>query len=369
MHPRHELTKYVGSEDCAEESVSEFFGQLVEDIGVGVAAVGTNGTFIYVNDHYAGMLGRTKEDLIGRSVGEINTAFDQARFEEYWHSFSMNETHVAETVHRTASGETVPVRTNVTRVEIGGEPVNVGTIQDISELERRREQLDVLRRVLRHDLRNRLNVVSGYVDLIELELDSTDELHDHFTHIQTEIEHLLATSENSRRLENLLDESASGPSQRTKMVRLDRLLEEALARVRTKFPGVDVETVDPGPVRVRAAEYLGQAITHVLSNGILHNDSERPRIELGVTVGEERVVLSVADNGPGIPDERKDLVFGREETDQLHHGNGFGLFFVENVVEESDGEIWIEDNEPRGSIFKIALDLEPRAPVDRAERV
>ena len=112
---------------------------------------------------------------------------------------------------------------------------------------------------------------------------------------------------------------------------------------------------------------FGQAITHVLSNGIIHNDSDRPRIELDVTVGEERVLLSIADNGPGIPDERKDLVFGREETDQLHYENGFGLIFVKNVVEDGDGESWIEDNEPRGSVFKIALDLEPREPVDRAE--
>ncbi len=367
MHPQHELANYVGSDAQSSDAVSEFFAQFVEGIGVGVSATGAHGKFIYVNDHYAGLLGRTKADLVGRDVGDINPAFDQTRFDEYWDSFAMHETRVAETIHQTASGEELPVRTHVTRVEVDGEPVNVGTIQDISELERRREQLDVLRRVLRHDLRNRLNVVSGYVDLIELELETTDELEEHFAQIQTEIDHLLATSENSRRLEKLLDEPSHGTDHRTNVVRLDLLLEEAIARVRSKFPAVEVDAPDPGPVRVRIAEYFGQAITHVLSNGVIHNDSDQPRIELDVTVGDGRVLLSIADNGPGIPDARKDLVFGREETDQLHHGNGFGLFFVENVVTESDGEIWIEDNEPTGSVFTIALELESREQAGRAD--
>lgn len=72
---------------------------------------------------------------------------------------------------------------------------------------------------------------------------------------------------------------------------------------------------------------------------------------------------------PEFRTSKKDLVFGREETDQLNHGDGFGLFFVENVVEESDGEIWIEDNEPTGSVFKIALALESRESAGRAEGV
>jgi len=361
MGTHHNIGEYIAADDSMT-SASDFFEHLVEGVGVGVGAVGSHGRFIYVNEHYADTLGYSRESLVGSDLETVNPEFDQSRFEEYWDSFSIGETRTTETVHRTADGEVFPVLTHVTRVVVTGSAVNVGTIQDITELERRGEQLDVLRRVLRHDLRNRLNVVSGYADLIERQLEVDDDLREHFERIQREIDHLLATSENSRRLEKLLEDDLAGNRDRpTDVIRLDRTLEVAVSRVRDQFPEATVRFDEPGAVRVRAAEYVGQALTHVLSNAVIHNDSEDPTVDLEVTTVGDRISLSVADDGPGIPDERKDLVFGREETDQLHHGNGFGLFFVENVITESGGEIRIEDNEPRGTAVEIEL---PRPRVD-----
>lgn len=361
------LTEYLGGPDSVSQ-VSTFFEQMVEGVGVGVGAVGAHGRFVYANERYADLVGRSRGDLVGAEVGAVNPDLDQSRFDDYWNSFSMGETRTYESVHRTAQGEELPIQVHVTRVEIDGTEFNVGTIKDITELEQRREQLTVLRRVLRHDLRNRLNVVSGYVELIELQLDTDDELHDHFEQIQSEIEHLLATSENSRRLEELLDASVASPEPERMELRLDDLLENAVSRTRTKFQnatitcsvfaGADSEPhATAEPIRVSAAEFLGQAITHVLTNAVIHNDTDDPRVEVTTQVRDDRVLLSIADNGPGIEDDRKDLVFGREERDQLHHGRGFGLFFVGNVVEKSGGEIWIEDNDPRGAIFRIDLPL------------
>ncbi|ARS91593.1 PAS domain-containing sensor histidine kinase [Natrarchaeobaculum aegyptiacum] len=355
------LVEYLGGEDPASR-VSTFFEQMVEGVGVGVGAVGEHGRFVYVNERYADLVGRSRADLVGAEVGDVNPDLDQSRFDDYWKSFSMGETRVYEGAHRTSRGDEIPIQVHVTRVEIAGSEFNVGTIKDVTELRQRREQLDVLRRVLRHDLRNRLNVVSGYVELIELQLDGDDELRDHFEQIQSEIEHLLATSENSRRLEELLDATVAGSDSERTALDLHGLLEDAVATTRKKFPEATI-SYDPldaesTSVRVLAAEFLGQAITHVLSNAVIHNDAADPRVEVTTRVRGDRVLLSIADNGPGIDDDRKDLVFGREERDQLHHGRGFGLFFVGNVVEKSGGEIWIDDNDPRGAIFRIELPLE-----------
>lgn len=359
MDRHRELATYVGeAADAQAFRLPEFFEQLVERVGVGVGAIGAHGKFVYVNDRYAEMVGWSQDALIGREVGEVNPEFDQSQFDEYWNSYSPEETRIYETVHRTAGGEEFPVQARITRLEIANQEFNVGTVQDITELEKRREQLDVLRRVLRHDLRNRLNVVAGYVDLIEIHLDETDQLRTHFEQIQAEIEHLLATSENSRRLEELLDMTAAQSGAQPAPIRLDSLLKDAVSKTRSKFSSVDINYTDPGPVEVRAADYLGQTITHVLSNAVIHNDNDRPRVDVDAGCREDTVLVSIADNGPGIPRERRDLVFGREERDQLHHGRGFGLFFVKNVVEESGGDIWIEDNEPRGAVFKIELPLE-----------
>ncbi|WP_049924960.1 sensor histidine kinase [Halopiger goleimassiliensis] len=361
---RHcELSDYVGAgADVEGGSISAFFEQLVEGVGVGIGAVGSHGEFVYVNERYAEMIEEPRSTLLGRCVGEVNPAFDQSAFEDYWSSFTTGETRIYETVHRTATGEEFPVRVHVTRVDIADTEFNVGTIRDISELERRREQLEVLRRVLRHDLRNRLNVVAGYTNLIEVQLENDDDLRNHFDRIQTEIEHLLATSENSRRLEELLDSARSRSEVKRTEIRLDHLLEDAVTTTQEKFPDAAIEYANPGEIRVRAAKYLGQAVTHVLSNAVIHNDTDEPRVAVDARRADGRAIVSIADNGPGIPDDRKDLVFGREERDQLHHGRGFGLFFVANVVEESGGEIWIEDNDPRGAVFNVALPTTSESP-------
>ena len=74
--------------------------------------------------------------------------------------------------------------------------------------------------------------------------------------------------------------------------------------------------------------------------------------------GEERgdsVVVHVADNGPGIPEDRRDEIFGRGERGLQSPGSGIGLYLVDTLVDIYDGDIEITDNEPEGSVFTLTL--------------
>jgi len=65
--------------------------------------------------------------------------------------------------------------------------------------------------------------------------------------------------------------------------------------------------------------------------------------------------VRVGDDGPGIPDDRKETVFEpRTGTD-----HGFGLYLVRTLVVSYGGEIRVEDNEPRGSVFLVELPAIP----------
>jgi signal transduction histidine kinase len=67
--------------------------------------------------------------------------------------------------------------------------------------------------------------------------------------------------------------------------------------------------------------------------------------------------VRVADDGPGVPDELKDAVFRRDETGMTETavGSGFGLFFVDQMMDRYGGSVRIEDNEPRGAVFVLEL--------------
>ncbi len=77
---------------------------------------------------------------------------------------------------------------------------------------------------------------------------------------------------------------------------------------------------------------------------------------------DKNILLSIIDNGSGIPDEEKEKVFekfyriGNEDT-RKSKGTGLGLYIVKNLVERHNGTINIKNNHPAGSIFEIEFSL------------
>jgi signal transduction histidine kinase len=98
------------------------------------------------------------------------------------------------------------------------------------------------------------------------------------------------------------------------------------------------------------------AVDNLLENAVVHGDSLTPSVSVTVRRRETdgTVDVVVADDGPGIPEqERQVLVDGRETP--LEHGSGLGLWLVNWIVSESMGELAFDDNEPRGSVVTISL--------------
>ncbi|MDQ2071263.1 ATP-binding protein [Haloarcula sp. H-GB4] len=94
---------------------------------------------------------------------------------------------------------------------------------------------------------------------------------------------------------------------------------------------------------------------NVLTNAIQHNDSAPPSVAVDVTDDGDAVSVTVSDNGPGIPDEQKRTVFERGEKRPDSEGTGVGLYLVRTLVDAYGGDVWVEDNEPRGAVVGLTL--------------
>ena len=98
---------------------------------------------------------------------------------------------------------------------------------------------------------------------------------------------------------------------------------------------------------------------NLLENAIKYSDSESP-IEVVLEISNETLVLVVADNGIGISDNDKSLVFkkfyriGNEQTRKFK-GTGLGLFILKELVDMHGGKCSIEDNKPKGTKFIVTL--------------
>jgi len=105
---------------------------------------------------------------------------------------------------------------------------------------------------------------------------------------------------------------------------------------------------------------LEQVFINLIDNALKY--SESGVIKISAKNEQGKVFVKVSDCGIGIPDETKDRVFERffvvdKSRSRESGGTGLGLSIVKHIIQSHGGSIFIEDNKPQGSVFKITFPL------------
>jgi PAS domain S-box-containing protein len=235
-----------------------------------------------------------------------------------------------------------------------GEFAGVAAVfRDISTRKRRGEVFTVMDRALRHNLRTNVNIINGYTEHLEQEL--ADDYQEMLTRIQESVEwiHKLGTS--LRTLQKTISESFASDE----TVNVENIVEAAVASARKSSPERDVSIHISAPEMLEAGRPVEYAIENIVENAIVHNDSDSPSVDVWVAHAPQDgwIDIHVEANGPGFPELEREFVLGDASVDQLQHGGGLGLWITRWVVEIFDGELEIEDNDPRGSVVTIRLPI------------
>ncbi|WP_348613651.1 histidine kinase N-terminal 7TM domain-containing protein [Halobaculum rarum] len=235
------------------------------------------------------------------------------------------------------------------------------TVTDVTEresyrqrLEVKTEQLEALNRVVRHDIRNDMAVILGWAEILKDHVDEDGE--DALDRVLQKSRHVIQFTEVARDFVESLSEDETTELEE---IELQVLLDAELAAVRDSFPNAQFQVSgELSDVSVQANEMLSSVFRNILENAVRHNDKETPEITVSCEEDPDTVRYRIADNGPGISDNQKEQIFGKGEKGLDSPGSGIGLYLVHLLTEHFGGDVWVEDNDPNGSVFVVELPIQ-----------
>ena len=217
-------------------------------------------------------------------------------------------------------------------------------------LAEQRDDLRLLNQVMRHDIRNDLQLIGAYAELLEEHVD--EEGVEYLKIIKESTESatdLTATARDLARV--MLDTDCE-----VRSVSIESVLAQQVEELRTGHPGAVVTVEGSIPdVEVAGNDMLGSVFRNLLRNATQHNDKTPPEVTVSAAERDGSIEVRIADNGPGVPDSQKEEIFGRGEKGLESSGAGIGLYLVQSLVDTYGGDVFVEDNDPEGAVFVVEL--------------
>jgi PAS domain S-box-containing protein len=221
--------------------------------------------------------------------------------------------------------------------------------RDITERKIRERRLEVLNRVLSHNLRNKMNVIEGHASLLAREYDDGAQP-DSLTEIRSTASNLMGLADTIREIEQAFSGTGS-----TEPLALTERMEELVSAFEDRFPEVTFELTYPpdDPCRIDVAGFIA-AVEEAVENAVKHNDSAEPVVEIRIHARSEgRISVEIEDNGPGIPEQELDVLSQGETS--LKHADRLGLWFIYWVVSRVGGTFSVTESDPRGSTLVLSI--------------
>ena len=321
--------------------------QAIEQTGAAVYMTDTDGIIEYVNPAFEELTGYTSEETIGETPAILNAGEqDAAYYRNLWETIERGNVWEETIVDRRRSGEKyTAVQTIGPITEADGSIIGYVAIQnDITDSLLDEQRVRVLNRLLRHNLRNGLNVVQGHVEYAADRVDDRETI-DALRTASERCERLLSESEKARRFQRLLN--ADQYTDRSVRAVIEHLRAET-----DRLGDATVEiTIDPN-VEGSVLNVVEHAVNELVENAIQHTDGDATvRVEVGLS-DEDDVAFVVSDTGPGLPAmERRVLESGAETP--LEHSQGLGLWLTHWLVQIAGGSVSFADNDPSGAVIHV----------------
>ncbi len=373
----------------SEERFSRFFR--ASPVGTSITRL-SDGQFADINDAFLGLLGYTREEVIGQNALELGIWVNPEKRRRMVKILKEQGSihNVVSELHR-KSGEIILVLSFVELIEIAGEQYVLSLAYDITERKKAQEEKEKLEAQLfqaqkmesvgrlaggvAHDFNNMLGVIIGRAEMALQQEASTGKLKHH-------LDEILKAGMRSADLTRQLLAFARRQTAAPKTLDLNDTISGMLKMLR-RLIGEDIDLlwapeldlwkvkIDPSQVdqilanlAVNARDAIsGVGAVTMRTDNVVIDDSNRA--EVPELIAGQYVLLTVSDTGTGMSrDVRENIFEPFFTTKELGKGTGLGLSTVYGIVKQNDGFIYVESELGKGTTFKIYL---PRCEAETAK--
>jgi PAS domain S-box-containing protein len=345
---------------------------ILESIGDGFFAVEEDWTVSYWNKKAEEILGKKKEEILGKNLWEqyeeavplkFYTEYHKAmkekvsvHFEEYfpplkkWFEVSAYPSEKGVAVYFVDATERKSSERKL-------KELNKSLEEQANELAKSNAELEQFAFVASHDLQEPLRMVSSFLTQLKRKYnDQLDEKAQQYIHFATD------GAERMRQIIlDLLEFSRVGSVETEKAeIDLNEVLNEVLADQKNTIEEKNaVINFSDLPV-IRASEiHMKQLLQNLISNGLKYQrDGNQPVIDIFVQEKDDSWLFCVSDNGIGIESKYHEKIFAifqRLHAKGEYSGTGIGLTICKKIVEQHNGEIWVESELNEGSDFCFTI--------------
>ncbi|WP_017941876.1 MULTISPECIES: PAS domain S-box protein [unclassified Thioalkalivibrio] len=352
---------------------------ILDNMVDGIITIDASGIMQSFNPAATRIFGYTADEVLGRNVSMLMPSPHREAHDRYLRVYQ--QTGVAriigigrEVEGQRKDGSLFPMELALSEVTQHGQPLYVGMVRDITERKRVERMKNEFVSTVSHELRTPLTSISGSLGM--LASGALGELSGKANEMVT------IAQRNSQRLTLLINDLldmekiAAGKLHFEMRVQpLQPLLEQALESHRGHGAQHDVKLVldgdaSGGAVRVDDQRLL-QVIANLLSNAVKFSPpggTVRVSVQ-SVSDPTEGVRVSVADDGPGVPDDFREHIFGKfaqadGSDSRAKGGTGLGLAISRELVEHMGGRIGFDSREGAGATFWFELPLAREASAD-----
>jgi PAS domain S-box-containing protein len=363
-----ELTEAARKEHIALSDARESearIRQVINSMPTGVLSTDRSGTILFANPRVSAMFGYSTSDLKGMHFSKLLPSVDLRRGEEGGgmpHLYNELKDKSMEVHATTSTNSQIDIDLSVTPFDIKGEKRFLITLLDITEKLEIQRMRQAFVAMVSHELRTPLNSVQGYLEILEMGVFGalSSEAHDGAVRASANIERLIALINDLLDLEKI--ESGT--------ISLQPDDYEMSATVKRAVDAVE-DLADKKKIKIRTdsmpektfkydQDRLVQVLVNFLSNALKFTP-EGGTIEITSELRKNAIEVSVADQGPGIPERYREIIFERfqQVKDESGHkgGTGLGLAICKAIVEQHHGSIGVDCDRPVGSRFWFTLPI------------